>query len=425
MRNYPSQLAFIDLETTGFSPKMGDRIVEVAIITTDWEGNVKDRFETLINPLREVTATEIHGLTAEMLNEAPLFKDTADDILFFLRDKLVVGHNLTFDLRFLEAEIERTYGRLLPLKGLCTLQLSKRLFPNLPIRRLDAICEFLDIELLESHSALGDCEATMQVFHRLKMVSEGVPDFDWKKLEVPPLIIDFDLTPKMVFVNRLKAQDQIYFKKSQLIEFIKRLPVDPKVDVSVFQYLNLLDEVLADRKLTSSELQSLMDMILYSGFGQGQVLKIHQDYLRNLCRVYWKDHELSEAEQSDLLDVSKLLGIDQDDLFRIVAEEGQKVKLEGPNQEFQDFSEKIHGKTICFTGALQSTWKGNPMDRGFAQRLAIEHGMIIKNGVSKGLDYLVTADPNSLSGKSQKARDYGVKVIAEPVFWSWMNFKVD
>jgi DNA polymerase III subunit epsilon len=64
-------------------------------------------------------------------------------------------------------------------------------------------------------------------------------------------------------------------------------------------------------------------------------------------------------------------------------------------------------------------------DRIFAQKIAIEHGMVIKSGVSKGLDYLVTADPNSLSGKSLKARDYGVKIIAEPVFWSWMNFKVD
>jgi DNA polymerase-3 subunit epsilon len=47
-------LAFIDVETTGFSPKKGDRIVEVAVINTDWNGNVLGQFETLVNPLREV-----------------------------------------------------------------------------------------------------------------------------------------------------------------------------------------------------------------------------------------------------------------------------------------------------------------------------------------------------------------------------------
>ena len=425
MRNYPPQLAFIDLETTGFSPKKGDRIVEVAIINTDWEGNILDRFDTLINPLREVSGTEIHGLTAEMLKEAPSFSDAMDDVLFFLKDKLVVGHNLSFDLRFLEAEIERHYRHRVHFEGLCTLQLSKTLFPNLPIRRLDALCEFLDVELVSSHSALGDCEATMELFNRMKKVTDHIPNFDWKHVLARPFYIDISLAPKGQVVNRETAQDRIHLKKSQFREFINRLPADPKSDVSTLQYLNLLDEVLVDRKLTSSEVESLMDMIQLMGLGKSQVIAIHEDYLRNLCRVYWKDHVLSESEKSDLLDVSNLLGIDQNSLQRILDEELQKVKNEGLNQDQQSFSVLIQGKTICFTGALHSTLNGNPIDRGFAQRLAIENGMIIKSGVSKGLDYLVSADPNSLSGKSLKAREYGVKVIAEPVFWSWMNFKVD
>jgi DNA polymerase-3 subunit epsilon len=67
MMSNSARLAFLDLETRGFSPRKGERIVEVAIITTDWEGQVQDRFETLVNPLREVTGTEIHGFTAEPL----------------------------------------------------------------------------------------------------------------------------------------------------------------------------------------------------------------------------------------------------------------------------------------------------------------------------------------------------------------------
>lgn len=419
------QLAFLDVETTGFSPKKGDRIVEVAIITTDWEGNVKDRFETLINPLREVSGTEIHQLTAELLKEAPTFSQAVDDILFLLRDKMVVGHNLTFDLRFLEAEIERHYRKSLQFEGLCTLQLSKTLFPTLPLRRLDALCEFLDIELVQSHSALGDCEATKELFFRMQLLTGGNPIFDWANLLTKPCLFDFDLTPKGIVVNRQKAQDQIFTKKSQLLEFIKRMPSDPKAEVFVSQYLNLLDDFLADRKLTQSEVESLMDMILSLGLSKSQVHAIHEDYLKDLCRVYWKDHVLSDAEKSDLVVLSDLLGVGQQQLEMIIAEEGEKVKREKMEVELEDFSERIQGKSICFTGALRSTLNGNPIDRVLAQKLAIERGMVIKSGVSKELDYLVTSDPNSLSGKSLKAKDYGVKIIAEPVFWIWMNFKVD
>lgn len=423
--NNSAQFAFLDLETTGFSPKRGDRIVEIAIITTNWEGQVQDRFETLVNPLREVTGTEIHGLTAELLNEAPAFSDVVDDILFFLKDKIVVGHNLTFDLRFLESEIERHYRQRFYFEGLCTLQLSKTLFPGLPIRRLDALCEFLDIDLVEAHSALGDCEATKELFRKMKFLTRENPNFDWEDMLSQPCCFDFELAPKRRFVNRSKAENKIHSKKSQLLEFIKRLPADPQAEVSVSQYLNLLDEALVDRKLTQSEVESLMDLIVLLGLSQGQVKTLHEDYLRNLTRVYWKDHFLSEAEKSDLFDVGELLGVDKSQVILICDEEEVKVKNESENTDSENFKERIQGKSICFTGALQSTFNGASIDRSFAQKLAIENGMVVKSGVSKGLDYLVTADPNSLSGKSLKAKDYGVKIIAEPVFWTWMNFKVD
>ena len=83
------------------------------------------------------------------------------------------------------------------------------------------------------------------------------------------------------------------------------------------------------------------------------------------------------------------------------------------------------GKSICFTGQLNCTIGGISIDRSKAQQFAIERGMILKSGVSKKLDYLVTADPNSLSGKSLKARDIGVKILAESVFWTWMGVAVD
>jgi DNA polymerase-3 subunit epsilon len=249
--------------------------------------------------------------------------------------------------------------------------------------------------------------------------------FAWDRFMVEPCCLDFEPCPKGVFINRNQALEKSNFKKSQLREFIKRLPSDPAQEVSELQYLNLLDDVLADRLLTDDELVSLKDMILMQGFAQHQVNTIHEDYLRNLCRIYWIDHDLSQAEFMDLKIVSEILGIDEEILNAIIHEEERKTKAEQLSNPPETGFIMLIDKTICFTGALNSTLNGTPIDRSFAQKIAIEHGMVIKSGVSKGLDYLVTADPNSLSGKSLKARDYGVKIIAEPVFWSWVNFRVD
>lgn len=423
--NSSLKFAFIDFETTGFSPRKGDRIVEAAIITTDWEGNILSHFETLVNPMREVTGTEIHQLTAEMLSQAPKFSEIVDDLLFYLKDKIIIGHNLSFDLRFLEHELEMQFKKQFLFKGMCTLQLSKRLFPTLPIRRLESLCEFLDVELSHAHSAFADCEATVSLFSRMRSLANDEPNFEWDKFLVEPCCLDFDPYPRGIFLNRYQAIEKSSSKKSQLKDFIKRLPSDPSKEISELQYLNLLDEVLADRLLTDAELNILKDMILLEGFSQNQINTIQEEYLRNLCRVYWVDHDLSKAEHMDLKVVSEILGIEEQNLDSIIQEEENKIKNEQiSGLATRDLTQLI-GKTICFTGALIATLKGNPIDRSFAQKVAIENGLIIKSGVSKCLDYLVTADPNSLSGKSQKARDYGVKIIAEPVFWFWVNFRVD
>lgn len=423
--NSSLKFAFVDFETTGFSPRKGDRIVEAAVITTDWEGNILSHFETLVNPMREVTGTEIHQLTAEMLGHAPKFSDIADDLLFYLKDKVIIGHNLSFDLRFLEAELERQFRKQFLLQGMCTLQLSKCLFPTLPIRRLEALCEFLDVELSQAHSAFADCEATVSLFCRMRSLANNQSDFNWNRFLSEPCSFDFDPFPRGIFMNRIKAIEKSASRKSQLKEFIKRLPADPKNELSVLQYLNLLDDVLADRFLSDSELEDLKEMILLNEFSQDQINSIHEDYLRNLCRVYWTDHQMSKAEYSDLKVVAELLGIEDLTLETIIQEEESNIKSGQISELHEKNLTELTGKSICFTGALIATFKGNPVERSFAQKIAIEHGLVIKSGVSKGLDYLVTADPNSLSGKSLKARDYGVKIIAEPVFWSWVNLKVD
>jgi DNA polymerase-3 subunit epsilon len=83
------------------------------------------------------------------------------------------------------------------------------------------------------------------------------------------------------------------------------------------------------------------------------------------------------------------------------------------------------GKSVCFTGQLNCHLNGSLISRDIAHAIAIENGMVVKKGVTKSLDMLVLADPNSQSGKAMKAREYGIKLLAETVFWRELGVQVD
>jgi DNA polymerase III subunit epsilon len=88
-------------------------------------------------------------------------------------------------------------------------------------------------------------------------------------------------------------------------------------------------------------------------------------------------------------------------------------------------SESLAGKSVCFTGGSVVTIGGAKLTRENHEQLAAEAGLIVHSGVSHGLDLLVMADPDSQSGKAQKADQYGTRRIAEPAFWRAIGVQID
>ena len=418
-------LAFIDFETTGFSPRLGHRIVEAAVITTDLEGNVIDEYETLINPLREVTASEVHRISASMLKNAPSFADVMNDLIYHLKGKTLVGHNVHFDLSFLKHELKRNLQREVDVDGVCTISISKKLLPDLPFRRLESFCEYFDIDNSFAHAAIHDCQTTLEVFKCLRRIALDMGKSEFSELLNKPFIFNEEIIPNGLSFKRDHAEVSVENERVILSSIIKRLPNNPSDEVPVQEYLNLLDEVLADRIVTPEEAEGILDLISEFGLSQSQVMDIHIHYLKNLIHVYYLDHILSDSEKRDLVKVSEILGISTDQLEDYIHQEFKMIQASEEINPSSKQSVDLHNKSICFTGQLVATKNGEPIMRNFAQSLALERGMIIKSGVSSKLDYLVTADPNSLSGKSQKAREMGVKILAEPVFWQMMRYSVD
>lgn len=168
-----------DLETTG-AKAPPCRITEIGAYRVK-NGEVTGEFQTLVNPEMPIPRfiTELTGISDEMVSGAPLFKDIVHDFLSFIGDSILVAHNSGFDMRFLNFEIGRVHEDYrMANPCLCTVQLSRRLLPDIVNHKLKTVAEHYSIDLVNHHRASADAYATAHIFINLltKLRDGGVND---------------------------------------------------------------------------------------------------------------------------------------------------------------------------------------------------------------------------------------------------------
>jgi len=163
---YDRPLAFVDLETTGATANI-DRITEIAIIT--YNGRETSAWSHLVNPETRIPAF-IEGLTGirnEMVADAPVFKELAFEIQQRLKGHIFIAHNARFDYGFLKNEFKRL-GQDFRTSVLCTVKLSRKLYPQYKRHSLDSLIERHELSVKERHRALGDAEVLVQFWKLLE-----------------------------------------------------------------------------------------------------------------------------------------------------------------------------------------------------------------------------------------------------------------
>ncbi len=156
----------IDVETTG-TVKGPARLTEIAIFRHDG-AQVVDSFHSLLNPGCAIPPfiSRLTGITDALVADAPRFAEVALEVLTLTQDTVFIAHNVHFDFGFLKKELGwlgHAYQR--PL--LCTVQMSRKIFPGLPSYSLGKLCHSLDIPLADRHRARGDAAATVRLFELL------------------------------------------------------------------------------------------------------------------------------------------------------------------------------------------------------------------------------------------------------------------
>lgn len=322
-----NSLAVIDVETTGLNPFRHDRIVELAVVLMNPRVGIIEEFTTLVNPERDVGPTRIHGITASDVINAPRFIEVAGSLVDILKKShAFVGHNVRFDISFLQAEFAKI-GHELPQ---CTLIDTLALAGG---GKLAACCARYGVQYSgRLHSALDDARATAGLLEKILAIH---PD----ALSVCKPFESVSWPIIRLNQSRLLSRDMLdKTHPKPLVPF-------PVNEVAVTQLIENVTQLIG-----------------------------------NVTQLIGKVTQLNECWL---------------------------------------------GKTVCFTGESQCSLDGRMITRMMAESMAVEKGLIVQSYVTKKLDMLIAADPNTQSNKAKKAKQYGTRIIHELVFWRTLGVSID
>lgn len=340
--------AVIDLETTGFGKY--DRIVEIGVVLLDSDLNEEDRWRTLVQPMRDIPNSEIHGITATDLVDAPTFDKVAEEFRAVVGNRTPVAHNAPFEKRFLAAEFARSnVPDTLPEQWVDTMRLAKE---RMGVGKLREACDAAGIRNEKEHSALGDATATAELlryFHR---------EHGWG---------------------------------SRIGQLSGSLPASGARTEDA--YRDTLANALRDKQITREEAHELEATA--TGLAREDVEAINEEFIRQLVVQAWADGVVTDAERTELLAIADALEVDRALVERLIKPLPTDVTLNP-------------GDRVALTGTLA-------MPREVWTSRATAAGLDV-GGVTKKCAVLVAANPDTMSGKARKAREYGVPIIGESQF---------
>lgn len=413
------EFVVVDVETTGLDP-LEHRVVQLALVRVN-NGTVTEIFESIFNPEGPVGKTEIHGITQNQVDSAPLFKEKINEISEFIKDRTLVAHNARFDLAFMRSEFERA-GFILPwLEPLCTLKASEYYLPGLPRRKLVDCCEAIGVQIENAHTATGDALATAKLCHYYLM-PEKKPS---------PRSSDLDLisSPKQATATRT-VKDQIYVKqriqrsKEERTEFsestrtklahliksagLQEVTLGLRINGAV-EYLEKLVEFLEDANLAPEELSQLDNLRNLYEISESDCALLHSELVILLIEIALDDEKISVAEREEFKEICQLLRLSESRVsdFTKVAKARRAKKLSTNLVELPadwKLGEPLRvGQNVVFTGC-------DPDQRERLEVGSRKAGVIIASGVSKKTVMLVT-DGGFSGNKARDAKELGVRVV--------------
>ncbi|MDO5293243.1 MAG: 3'-5' exonuclease [bacterium] len=229
----------IDVETTGLSPDKY-HIIEVGALKVR-DGEVVETFSSLINPGYELSSTIVNltGITDSMLSGAKSFKEVAEELRTFLGEETLLGHNVSFDYRFLKTEFMRA-GYKFDHPVIDTLAIARQMHSDLKSRSLENLCRHYGLYNPNAHRAFDDAKVTMELyFAMMKNGERGIKE--------------------------VAGLDQLANPGSYSYKIKKDSPITPRQKnylIDLMKY-HKIDNVQQVEKLTKREASRMIDQIIF------------------------------------------------------------------------------------------------------------------------------------------------------------------
>jgi len=197
----------LDTETTGINPRDGHRIIEIGALELMHHLPTGKELHIYINPEREIDdgAVAVHGLTSSFLSDKPVFAEIVDEFLSFIGEAPLVIHNASFDMGFINAELEKIQRPPLPLdRAIDTLAMARKKFPGAQAN-LDALCRRFEIDNShrDLHGALVDADLLASVY--VELLGGRQPGLSLgadSKTDIPVSVITADSASSMLQIER-------------------------------------------------------------------------------------------------------------------------------------------------------------------------------------------------------------------------------
>lgn len=356
----------IDLETTGVHQNT-DKIVEIAIICVDRQGSVTERWESTVNPSRDLGPTRIHHLTGKDVKYSPSFSEISDKVFSLVEGRTIIGHNVSFDINFLTSEWARAdlsiQQRMKRTEVLDTFKYTKM--------ALTDSCERYGIQNSLSHSAMGDTQATLELFFS---------------------IAERDKRVRKEYKKALKQNPS--FEGSYFPNQIRGIPTPRGFldrDYSTLEtenYFNFLDTSLSNGGFENQR---------FFEFAQGQ----------GLSNILYLDRKLEEMRISRDFNNADML----ENFARMIQVNSSYYK---EHQNLIHSQPPTPEEDIVFPESGRIALTGNFPDysRHELEEILGFIGYEVK-GIAKSTQILIAYDEDSLSMKAEKARKYGIPIVGE------------
>lgn len=303
-------VAVVDVEATG--PRCpGDRIVELSIRRLEFDGAPPRCLDTLVNPLRPVSATHIHGISDEDVRHAPTFGELAGQVLELLDGAVLLAYNAEFDARFLRAELALA-GVPVRLPYLCLMRLRPTLGLG-PRCALAQACRELGVSYGAAHVAGADVEAAAHLFalYCEHLIRRGVATYSaLVTLAGQGVCGDLEETGELRGLRPVWSAGESVDRHPPAPTLVPRptdLPAAPADRAALRTYGDALDAVLCDLSVTTDEVASTLALQRELGLRVEQIRALHARALLAVIVTATGDDWLDEVEAQRIQAASRCL----------------------------------------------------------------------------------------------------------------------